>query len=319
MRITVILAAAVLAIPEVAFAGVKGEPIRLVVDAPSGCVTESELVAEVERLGMHVPIADEGERARRFDVTIACDGDHFVARLAVRDLVGRETVRSVTNDTCVDAGRAASLLVSLALDEEPETTPPPRVATLYRWPQPVLEDAPIPPARPTARPKRRLGSGGLVVSGVYGWRNGRSGTEVHGARAYAGWRLGVTRFGAAIAVERDTDALPGTYPPANKRGTSGRVGAVVGWGAPWNDSVAGFVGEVGVAAGATEFQQLGYGETLTKNEFYGSPYAGGWLVLQLPWKHPVRPVVGLGTVWTPVGPDLPLAVVGDLGVAWQAW
>ena len=115
MRITVILAAAVLAIPEVAFAGVKGEPIRLVVDAPSGCVTESELVAEVERLGMHVPIADEGERARRFDVTIACDGDHFVARLAVRDLVGRETVRSVTNDTCVDAGRAASLLVSLAL------------------------------------------------------------------------------------------------------------------------------------------------------------------------------------------------------------
>jgi hypothetical protein len=319
MRTAVIVALAGLAIPTTAFAGEsREEAIRLVVDAPPECLTEDQLVVEVGRLGGHVRRADEGERARRFDVTIGAERDHFAARLTVRDLVGRETVRSVENATCADAGRSAMLLVSLALDEEPETEPPLREAEPFRWPEPAISDAPAGAAHPRQPPS---GSGGVAISGMYGFRNGRPGTEVYGARTYAAWRLGVTRLGTTMAIQRDEDSLPGTSQPASRRGMSGRAGGIIGWGAPWNDSIVGFIGEVGVAAGEMETRESWHGPTTTTERFT-RPYAGAWLIFQLPWKQAVRPVIGLGTVWTPMGHDyydLPVIFAGDLGIVWQAW
>lgn len=326
MRIRAILAIVALSFPARAFAGESGEPVSLVVDAPPACLTEAKLVEEVTGLGAPLRVAGERARTRRFEVRVFSSGAHFVARLTVRDLVGRETVRSVENETCTDAGRSASLLVSLALDEEQETPTPVRmVEQPFRWPQPATIDAPTP-----AAPSRgRVGSGGVVVNAFYGRGNGRPGAELYGAKAYAAWRFGATRIGGAIALQRDSDSFPGTHHatlresdrPKTRHGTSGRVGAVVGWGAPWSDSIVGFLGEVGAAAGeAATIDSSPFG-IATRTERYASPYAAASLILQVPWKHSVRPVVGLGAVWTPSGPEsqLPVAFAGDAGLAWQAW
>ncbi len=311
-RSAFVLAFVMLAIPSRAWAAAGGEAIRLVVDAPNGCLTEGELVDEVERLGTRLRVAEEGERARRFDVRIVPEGDHVVARLTVRDLVGRETVRSVENATCAEAGRSASLLVSLAVDEESEKIPPgPPEERPYRWPQPVTRevDAPVAP------PATRIGSGGIAVSAFRGWGNGRPGATLYGAKTYAAWRYGLTRIGGTVAFQRDDDTV------MNTRATSGRLGAVIGWGAPWSDAIVGFLGEAGATTGAAETIELGSSRIRTVTTRYAAPYAAASLVLQLPWQYTVRPVVGLGAVWSPGGyaSRLDVAFAADMGVVWQAW
>lgn len=326
MRATLVLAIVMVVVPRSALAADGSERIRLVVDAPTGCFSEDELVAETERIGGRWQVADEGERARRFVVTITDEGDHFTARLLVRDLVGRETVRSVESATCVDAGRSASLLVSLALDDEPEE-PPPRADTSFPWPAPTPADA--------VR-KVRVGSGGIVVSGFLGLHGGNDpmaqpiqrSTSVgwsagYGARVYAAWRVGWTRLGASGAVQFDAGDS------RKNPGVSGRVGGIVGWGAPWDDSVVGFVGDVGLAAGRAEWQEEileespidgmvgSTGRSVDRRKKYVSPYVGASLVFQVPWKYSVRPVFGLGLYYAMIG-DVP-AVTCDAGVVWQAW
>src|SRR5262249_24933297 len=122
--------------------------------------------------------------------------------------------------------------------------------------------------------------------------------------------------------------------------TLGRLGAIIGWGAPWNDVVPGFLAEAGVAAG--ELRGTGQdgmpctaGAPMTvisasgEGRCYGakndattrdmSPCLGWWLLLQVPWKFPVRPVAGFGTLWTMGSPVGTLDLVFDGGVVWQAW
>ena len=67
-------------------------------------------------------------------------------------------------------------------------------------------------------------------------------------------------------------------------GPSGRLGGVVGWGAPWNDIFIGFMAEAGVAAGTANGTSR-----KTISTTYASPYGGAWLMLQIPWRLPVRP------------------------------
>lgn len=98
-------------------------------------------------------------------------------------------------------------------------------------------------------------------------------------------------------------------------GPSGRLGGVVGWGAPWNDIFIGFMAEAGVAAGTANGTSR-----KTISTTYASPYGGAWLMLQIPWRLPVRPLAGLGALWTPNIPDsLPVSIMCELGAVWQAW
>ena len=51
----------------------------------------------------------------------------------------------------------------------------------------------------------------------------------------------------------------------------------------------------------------------------GFSYIGWSLVMQVPWKLPVRPVVGLGGVWIPGAPGSDLISTFEAGLVWQAW
>jgi hypothetical protein len=182
------------------------------------------------------------------------------------------------------------------------------------WPRGT--DGPPAPKAPHEGPH---GSGGIAVSAVRGWRNGRSETPIAGARATAAWRYGGhTRFGATLGVQHDAGLLLSKryVHEVHGSGPSGRLGGIIGWGAPWNDTFIGFTGEAGVAAGFAN----GTSGSQTISTTYASPYGGGWLTLQLPWRLPVRPTAGLGALWTPNIPDsLPVSILCELGLVWHAW
>jgi hypothetical protein len=229
-------------------------------------------------------------------------------------------MRSTTRSVLVVIATLAMLPTRAHADEPEEETmvtvePPAAPADVPR-PWPRGKDGP-PPARPAREGPR--GSGGIAVSAVRGWRNGRGDdAPIAGAHATAAWRYGGhTRFGATIGVQRDAGLLLSKRfeDEVHGSGPSGRLGGVIGWGAPWNDTFIGFMGEAGIAAGVASGTS---GKTITTT--YASPYGGGWLVLQVPWRLPVRPTAGLGALWTPNIPDsLPVSIMCELGLVWQAW
>ena len=204
---------------------------------------------------------------------------------------------------------------------------PAEAPLLAAWPR--AKEPPPPPAKPVREGPR--GSGGIAISAVRGTRNGRGDTPIAGAHVSAAWRFGHTRLGATIAVEHDTDLLLSDKYVHSVLGSgpSGRLGGIVGWGAPWNDTFIGFLGEAGVAAGVASGRSARRdvpdcppcgipGQSITTT--YASPYGGAWLILQIPWRLPVRPIAGLGLLWTPNVPDpAPVSILGELGVVWQAW
>jgi hypothetical protein len=181
------------------------------------------------------------------------------------------------------------------------------------WPRGKDEPPPPKPVREGPR-----GSGGIAVTALRGWRNGRGDTPIAGAHATAAWRFGHTRFGATMGLQHDAGLLLSKkyVHEVHGSGPSGRLGGMIGWGAPWNDTFIGFMGEAGVTAGMAS--GASDGKTITTT--YASPYGGAWLMLQVPWRLPVRPVAGLGMLWTPNIPDsLPVSIMCELGVVWQAW
>jgi hypothetical protein len=332
-----LLVFAILALPARARAA-EPEAIRLTLDAPPACLVERDLLAQVDALGARARIARDNERARTFEVTITRDAaERYTARFVVHDLVGQQTERTITSPRCADAARSVSLLVAIALDEADATPAAPQGAigspsSPAFWPAPANGDTPTAGMRIVRA--GRQGSGGLVVTGLYG----RSavpveGMHVAGARAYAAARVsGGTRVGGSLTLTSDTQReVTDDNSDTRSNGWSGRVGAIIGWGAPWNDTVVGFLGEAGVAGGGrsgtvrstrtaaggwTYYDDRG-ARTSTR---FVSPFATASLVLQLPWKAPIRPVAGLST--TAVFGDSSVATLsftGDLGFVWQAW
>ena len=338
-----LIALVLAAVPLSARAG-EPEGIRLTLDAPPECLVEHDLVAEVEALGVHPRVARDDERARTFAVTIAPDRDHYTARLVVHDLVGERTERSVASPRCSDAAKSVALLIALALDESAVTDADP-VEPPALWPAPAADDAPTGGVRVIrAGPPGRKGSGGIAVTGLYG----RSlppdgGMHVAAVRTYAAARVsGNTRVGASLAYSSDTqrEAI-GNDTFYESSGWSGRAGAIIGWGAPWNDMVVGFVGEAGLAAGRQSGiaspsqavpgvvrsseaclgnQCFDTGRSVRSSIFFVAPFASASLVLQIPWKAPIRPIAGLTTTWI-FGSErvTTMSFTGDVGLVWQAW
>lgn len=336
-----------LTIPSSARAG-EPEGIHLTVDAPPRCVAKEALVAQIEALGAHSRIARRDEWVRAFAVMIAPEGERYRARLVVRDRTGDSTERTVVGRDCNEAAKSAALLVALALDDaeapptEPADAPPPSSGTprspgpLF-WPAPASDDSPTGGVQILRLPRHRRGSGGVVASASLGAGNGVR----NGARVYGAARISEsTRIGASVALS----SLQGRENFADRtlyqtNGWLGRAGAIIGWGAPWNDAVVGFVGEVGLAVTrvhGTASPQMGASQwsssSLCSSECFDTarrtstssvsvtPYVAPSLVLQIPWKASLRPVLGVTTLAVlGSGQAFTMAVMGDVGLVWQAW
>jgi hypothetical protein len=348
-----ILGVMLTALPLSARAG-EPEGIRLTLDAPPECLAERDLAAQVDALGAHWRLARSDERARAFEVTIAPERDSYTARLIVRDLVGETTERTVMSPRCSDAAKSVALLVALALDEaEIAHADPAREERLASpgqpfWPAPAEDDAPTGGVRVIRGRAGRQGSGGLVLTGIYGRSLYGGSMDVAGARTYAAARVsGSTRIGASLAFASETErSVVAGNTLYESSGWTGRAGAIVGWGAPWNDTVIGFLGEGGVALGqqsgrasrdlasvgrecstagtssiaSIEGRCFDTGHSAPSSVRSLSPFAAMSLVLQIPWKAPVRPVAGFTTTAVFGGERVAvMSVTGDLGFVWQAW
>lgn len=326
------------------------EAIRFASHAPAGCVAQAELVTQIEALGGELRSPREDERARQLDVTIAREKITLDVRLVVHDLVGRVTERRVQSADCRAAAKAASLLVVLALDEPHPERPPasdpssgqPVASAPAFWPAPARDDSGTTGMRVV--PGDRLGSGGLLVSGAYGFTDELQEIGTLGAMAVG--RVGdTTRIGASLTFARDFHETQRDELLYTTRGWSGRLGAVFGWGAPWNDGVVGFATELGAALGeqhgnAYAARPLLAGSSCSTNHcvcsgpdcfalgeahesvrWFVSPFASWSLLFQVPLKKsPVRPVAGLVGTWVPLGAHGPtFGSTTTLGAVWQAW
>ncbi len=308
------------------------EAVRLEVDAPPGCVDESAFRDEIGVLGGHFRDANLDDRARTFRIEVARGNDDVKGRLIVRDLVFRESIRELRARSCVEAIRSLALFAATALDQAPPplspapseaASPPPPL-----WPAPTRETD-----RTRLERAPRLGSGGLTVGGVGGVGTSTSA----GFHASGALRFGrTTRLGIAGAIVHEERAVNRATAREESRGLASRVGALVGWGAPWNDGIVGFATELGIAWGERHGATIPArpGESCDGAVFGPSPcfdrtraiparwsfvtaYVAPQLVLQVPFKDvPVRPIASLGLLFAPAGM---MAATAETGIVWQAW
>src|SRR5262249_46143757 len=151
------------------------------------------------------------------------------------------------------------------------------------WPLPavVVDDRePKPPPRPVS-------NGAIVATGIFGG-NGRV-ASVAGVHMLAAGRVTqTTRLGfAATLTHQDHDMGP-VGRIIDAEGFVGRAGALIGWGAPWNNRAWGFVAETGIMHGVLD--QTTAGVKAPTHWQFTSPYVSSSIVLQIAWKYAVRPV-----------------------------
>lgn len=332
-----------------------GERVIIVTHAPSRCLTTEVLVRQIRALGGALRPANEDEPSRRIEITIAKETWGYDVLLALRDRAGQVTERRVQASDCAAAGKAASLLAVLALDEappksepapeepgdapSPSPSPAPREPGPSFWPAPVADDGGTTGMTVRRVKVGRLGSGGLLLSGTYGISNDLQ--EDASVRLVGVARVvSTTRIGLSLGLDHELRDAKRDGLRYDTAGWSGRASGVIAWGAPWDDFPIGFLGEVGVAAGeqhGTAYERRPgpispdfsgcFGECLddgpgrrTEATFV-SPFFSWALLFQLPFKwSPVRPVAGLTGSWTPLAPHGSVTTTGvTLGMAWQAW
>ncbi|MGH7435984.1 MAG: hypothetical protein ACRENE_09945 [Polyangiaceae bacterium] len=138
------LAALVLALPARARAqDIQREPIRIAYEATAGCPDAQSFAARVIARSSHVRLAERGELARTFAVTLV-EGTPSTGELTIVDGENFESPRKISAETCADVGEAMSLIVALAANPSRKV--------------PVADPAPPPkpPRRPPPhRPPRR--------------------------------------------------------------------------------------------------------------------------------------------------------------------
>src|SRR5579872_2571850 len=107
-------AALVVALPGVAFAQtLQREPIRIAYEASPGCPDAETFAARVIARSSRLRLAERGEPARTFAVTLV-EGTPSTGELNVVDGENVESARRITSETCADVAEAMSLIVALA-------------------------------------------------------------------------------------------------------------------------------------------------------------------------------------------------------------
>ena len=142
----------------VAFAAPLGPegltPIRVSLDAPSGCGDVDAFYASVLSRTDRARRADPGEPAVRLEVRLTRVGSNVHGELRLLDEEGHSDLRRVDGATCDEVAAALSLTASLALVSPVRATPRPTQATPSSGagaaPQPPSTPIPPPPSAPAA-------------------------------------------------------------------------------------------------------------------------------------------------------------------------
>jgi hypothetical protein len=159
------------------------EAIVLLYDAPADCPSESEFVRAIDRDGGRFSRRAPGALVREFRVVLARPGA-VVGRLAVRDGVSTDVVRTIQGDRCADVAGALAVAVALALEPERARTP-------------STPDGASPAASPSARPQ----SPELSFAESSARREASPETSAPEPEPLPpGWRLGVSGEGTASGL-----------------------------------------------------------------------------------------------------------------------
>ncbi len=137
----------------------EGEPLELEWNAPKGCPTQDDVLAEVRR------IVGTGEVRRHVHAVaqVSGDADHWSLALRTEE-GGSGGERTLDGHSCKAVASAAALVLALTLQTDP--APIPSVTASVSVPPPATT---TPPPQPKTRisPLLRAG-GGLALSGVPG-------------------------------------------------------------------------------------------------------------------------------------------------------
>lgn len=282
----------------------------------AGCLQAHTFLQALGDLGVEVRRDGAGEPARLFFVSVeecVLEGRVvFVGRVTAEAHDGRQESRTVSGARCEDVSKALAVHVAIAQDAlaststpTPESVPGLRDAeaapTVAVWPTARVKEEPV-----RQRVPGRRGAGGMVATIFHGDH------QDVGARAYAATRVfGATRVGASVAGARESTALGREWM---------RAGGFASWGAPWNDVVAGFVGEVGAVVDRTRTPWRPWPQQHEHDEHAGAAlYLSVSLVLQIPWRFPVRPMAALTGTWTPARRLDQGHHMIEGGLVWQAF
>lgn len=148
--------------------------------------------------------------------------------------------------------------------------------------------------------------------------------------------VGTTRLGLGLSLVHQDRTVIRELSTVRTSGWSGRLGAAVAWGAPWDDSVVGFVAETGVAGGrqtgdsystTDTFYCSSYGshgcehDRRRESAAFVSPFGSASVLFQVPLKKSrLRPIGGVGGVYVPLEPYRgTFSLEWTLGAVWQGW
>jgi hypothetical protein len=111
-RAAVIVAALVTAVAS--HAAAQDEVVRIDYRAPAGCPTEAQFLDSVSRRAARSRLAQPGEIARTFVVTVSANDEGSSARLEIKD--SDRPIREVSATNCAEAAHAIALVTALAMD-----------------------------------------------------------------------------------------------------------------------------------------------------------------------------------------------------------
>jgi hypothetical protein len=141
------------------YAAAQDEVVRIDYSAPAGCPTEAQFLDSVSRRAARSRLAQPGEIARTFVVTVSANDEGSSARLEIKD--SDRPIREVNAKNCVEAAHAIALVTALAMDaraapgdDESQAAGPAPAAP----PAPTSDDAarPTPAAHPPPIERARL-------------------------------------------------------------------------------------------------------------------------------------------------------------------
>ncbi len=161
------------------------------------------------------------------------------------------------------------------------------------------------------------GHGGLSANFLVGKTGSSTGNEPLGFRVSAAFRV-VKDIRFALAASLDS---VGSNAGAQETHADGRVGALVGWGAPWDRHWFGFALESGGAWSLFAQRYDAAPVAFTERSRWVSPCFQTSIVVAAAVASPLRPWVGASGAWiagNQYGANFEILTL-DVGIAWEAW